>query len=122
GIFTEKSREMVRDLVSMSVAPANVDRVVHAAGAGLGIDVQDHISAQHVGRIVEEGGIASDLQVTGEMHASKAYTISGDGTTVRHINYEAKHVLAGSNVPTTRVLDITSAPNHTSEEQMTGWK
>ncbi len=71
GIFTEKSREMVRDLVSMSVAPANVDRVVHAAGAGLGIDVQDHISARHVGRIVEEGGIASDLQVTGEMHASK---------------------------------------------------
>ncbi|KAF8892405.1 hypothetical protein CPB85DRAFT_1482410 [Mucidula mucida] len=125
GIFTEKSREMVRDLVSMSVAPANVDRVVHAAGAGLGINVQNHISAQHVGRIVEEGGIASDLQVTGEMHASKAYTISGDGTTVRHINYEAKNVtmyLAGSNVPTTRVLDIMSAPNHTSEEQMTGWK
>ncbi|KAJ7678749.1 hypothetical protein B0H14DRAFT_2655746 [Mycena olivaceomarginata] len=55
----------------------------------------------------------------------KAFGTSGDGTTIRHINFEAKHVTytkAGEDTPVTRMLDITSAPNHTSAAQLAGWK
>ncbi|KAJ7161852.1 hypothetical protein C8R43DRAFT_1063127 [Mycena crocata] len=125
GIFTEQSREMVRDMVTLNVAAVNVDRVIHTVARGIGVNIQDHISARHVGRLVEEGGIASDIQVAAEIRESKAVTISGDGTKIRHIDYEAKHVTFRDSVtgkPVTRMLDITSAPNHTSEAQLAGWQ
>ncbi|KAK6992055.1 hypothetical protein R3P38DRAFT_2571637 [Favolaschia claudopus] len=108
GIFVEKSREMVRELVALKVTPENVDPVIHT-----------------VGRVMEEGGIASDVQVAMEINASKAITLSGDGTTIKHINYEAKHVTfrdPHTGQPVTRILDITSATDHTSESQMEGWR
>ncbi|KAJ7746090.1 hypothetical protein B0H14DRAFT_3606184 [Mycena olivaceomarginata] len=89
-----------------------------------GLQVQDHISARQIGRVMEEAGIASDIQVAMEINASKAVTISGDGTKIRHIDYEAKHVTfrdAHTGRPITRILDITSAPDHTSEAQLAGW-
>jgi hypothetical protein len=80
-------------------------------------------------------------------------TMSGDGTSLRHLNYESKHANfrttlynapAGSDVEripeapapgivpgytnafqgdrVTRFLGLTSAPDHTSETQLTGWK
>ncbi|KAF7341787.1 hypothetical protein MSAN_02033400 [Mycena sanguinolenta] len=116
---------MVRDLVGLKVASANVDGVVHTVAKGVGIELQDHISARQVGHIVEEGGIASDLQVVSEIQAAKAFTASGDGTTIRHLNYEAKHVTyyqPGETIPVTHMLDTTSAPNHTSEEQFASWE
>ncbi|KAJ7475354.1 hypothetical protein B0H11DRAFT_2235650 [Mycena galericulata] len=123
GIFTERSREMVRDLVGFKVAPMNMDGVIHTVARGFGIGLQDHISARQVGRIVEEGGIASDIQVTMEIQQAEAFAPSGDGTTIRHLNFEGKHATyLKDGVPLTRMLDITSAPNHTSEEQLAGWK
>jgi hypothetical protein len=60
-------------------------------------------------------------------------TLSGDGTTHRHINYESKHIILRaptytrdgsvlSTSPSTRFLGISSAPNHSSETQLAGWK
>ncbi|KAJ7697987.1 hypothetical protein B0H14DRAFT_2649634 [Mycena olivaceomarginata] len=100
GIFTENTREMIRDLVALKVPAMNVDPVIHTVGRGLGREVQDHVSARQINRVVEEGGIASDLQVTSEIRGSKA----------------------GEDTPVTRMLDITSAPNHTSAAQLAGWK
>ncbi|KAJ7887849.1 hypothetical protein B0H14DRAFT_3430467 [Mycena olivaceomarginata] len=117
GIFTENTREMIRDLVALKVPVMKIDPVIHTVGWGLGREVQDHVSAQQINRVVEEGGIASDLQVTSEIRGSKAFGTSGDGTTIRHINFEAKHVtytIAGEDMPVTRMLNITSALNHTS--------
>ncbi|KAF8132735.1 hypothetical protein K438DRAFT_2129844 [Mycena galopus ATCC 62051] len=54
-----------------------------------------------------------------------AFSTSGDGTTIRRLNFEAKHVpylKRGEDIPVTRMLDITSAPNHTSASQLAGWK
>ncbi|KAK6997126.1 hypothetical protein R3P38DRAFT_2563891 [Favolaschia claudopus] len=116
---------MVRELVALKVTPENVDPVIHTVGTGLGLQVQDHISARQVGRVMEEGGIASDVQVAMEINASKAITLSGDGTTIKHILYEAKHVTfrdPHTGQPVTRILDITSATDHTSESQMEGWR
>ncbi|KAJ7936601.1 hypothetical protein B0H13DRAFT_1450923, partial [Mycena leptocephala] len=121
GVLTEGSREMFRELVALKVTAENIDPVIHTVGNGLGLQVQDHISARQIGRVMEEAGIASDIQVAGEINASKGV---GDGTTIKHINYEAKHVTfldARTGRPITRILDITSAPDHTSEAQMAGW-
>jgi predicted nucleotide-binding protein (sugar kinase/HSP70/actin superfamily) len=71
GIFTENAREMIRDLVALKVPAMNVDPVIHTVGRGLGRKVQDHVSARQINRVVEEGGIASDLQVTSEIRGSK---------------------------------------------------
>ncbi|KAJ7118078.1 hypothetical protein C8R44DRAFT_528154, partial [Mycena epipterygia] len=125
GIFTETSREMFRDLVALKVSGGNVGPVIHTVGQGLGLQVQGHISSRQIVRVMEEAGIASDIQVAMEVNASKAVTLGGDGTTINHLNYEGKHVIyrdptAGHII--TRILDITSAPDHTSESQMAGWR
>ncbi|KAF8195978.1 hypothetical protein K438DRAFT_1587093 [Mycena galopus ATCC 62051] len=116
---------MIYDLVALKVPAKNVDTVIHTVGHGLGHDIQDYVSARHINWVVEEGGITSDLQVTAEIRESKAFGTSRDGTTIRHINFEAKHatyIKAGKNTPVTRMLNITSAPNHTSTAQLAGWK
>lgn len=71
GIFMEPAREMFRDLVALKVGAENVDPVIHTVGRGLGVQVQDHVSARQIGRVMEEGGIASDIQVAMEIRASK---------------------------------------------------
>jgi hypothetical protein len=45
GVFTESSREMIRDLVVLKVPTMNVEPVIHTVGRGLGREVQDHVSA-----------------------------------------------------------------------------
>ncbi|KAJ7699750.1 hypothetical protein B0H14DRAFT_2649010, partial [Mycena olivaceomarginata] len=99
GVFTEPSREMFRELVALKVSPENLDPVIHTVGSGLGLQVQDHVSARQIGRVMEEAGIASDIQVVMEINTSK-----------------------GTGRPITRILDITSAPDHTSEAQLAGWQ
>ncbi|KAJ7845156.1 hypothetical protein B0H14DRAFT_2584877 [Mycena olivaceomarginata] len=116
---------MIRDLAALKVPTINVDPVIHTVGQGLGREVQDHVSVRQINWVVEEGGIASDLQVTSKIRGSKAFGTSGDGMTIHHINFEVKHVtymIAGEDTPITRMLDITSAPNHTSAAQLAGWK
>lgn len=59
-------------------------------------------------------------------------TIAGDGTTHENVNYDAKliHVPAENYTDdnsmkhrhVTRTLGVHSAPNHTSETQVKGWK
>jgi hypothetical protein len=62
-----------------------------------------------------------------------ALTLSGDGTTHKNINYESRHIALQtpdygkstsdtSGDPSVRFVGISSAPNHTSQEQLNGWK
>jgi hypothetical protein len=57
GVFTEPSHEMFRELVAFKVLPENIDPVIHTVGTGLGLQVQDHISARQIGRVMEEAGL-----------------------------------------------------------------
>ena len=59
----------------------------------------------------------------------KGYTLSSDGTTIRHRNFESRHITvlapnytSGSSTKTmkTRLLGIATAVNHTSETQLEG--
>ena len=60
---------------------------------------------------------------------SAAFTISGDGTTHKHVNHESKHITLHrsttghneDNIVKTLFAGINTAPNHTSAEQLSGW-
>ena len=62
---------------------------------------------------------------------ASAITLSGDGTTHKHINQESKQVTTIGNDsdgtfsdsnPSTLFAGISTAENHTSETQFDGWK
>ncbi|EPQ53476.1 hypothetical protein GLOTRDRAFT_130812 [Gloeophyllum trabeum ATCC 11539] len=138
GTYTSDSRNMVRDLVSGGrVEGANVNAVIKIVANGLGVDLDELRipSARSVGRMVSEGYIAGQLQSVDEMHQAKNFTISGDGTSHRHTQYESKHVALPvpsyniseaakqfPEIPANRFYNIGSAVNHTSESQLEGWE
>src|SRR5437016_2338844 len=50
------------------------------------------ISHRTVARAVLEGGVMSDLQLVQEMLKTEGLTMSSDGTTHRHVNFESRHI------------------------------
>ncbi|KAF9481925.1 hypothetical protein BDN70DRAFT_854244 [Pholiota conissans] len=134
GIITEEAREMIRDLsVEGRVPDSKMNLVIQTVGRWLQMDICDKISERTVGRVVEEGGLATKAQLVQEIENEQAFTISGDGTTIRHINYESKHITvnapsyesgasADTKKPRVRFAGITSGTNHKSETQLQGWK
>ncbi|KAF8954451.1 hypothetical protein BDZ97DRAFT_1590776, partial [Flammula alnicola] len=129
GIIKDSCRTMVRELGAMKIPEEKQDRVIKAVAQGLGIHVVDSISSRSTGRIMLEGGIGSQVQLVSEIEGAKAMMLSGDGTTIRHRNYESRHI--NLQVPsyeqgrmektmTTRSMGIGSAPNHTSDMQLHG--
>ncbi|KZP10314.1 hypothetical protein FIBSPDRAFT_913879 [Athelia psychrophila] len=134
GIITDKAREMVRELAGCNVPIARVNDVVHAVSKGLGVNVADSIDKHSVSRIILEGKAASEIQLVHEIHESGNITLSGDGTTNKHINFEAKHGTMRipdyasnpsnpilSTIPTQRFFGISTATDHKSETQLRGW-
>ncbi|PBK79975.1 hypothetical protein ARMGADRAFT_977390, partial [Armillaria gallica] len=127
---------MVRKLQILNVPVNNVDSVIHTVANGININVKDHISTKAARLIMLEGGVMAELQLVHEVQQAEGITISGDGTTVKHINREAKHITlkvptynqnpahAGNQavIPQTHSMGISIAPSHTSEEQLEGWK
>lgn len=54
---------------------------------------------------------------------SAGLTISGDSTTIRHIDYVSRNIyVTNGDAHTRHSLGVHSAPNHTSEGQMKGWE
>jgi hypothetical protein len=163
GVIGEETRRIVRDLVQLGVPMENVSNTLETVAQGLGVEIKGHISMRSVGRIVLEGGVAAKLQLVHEIENTqsvyvynrvkfnmansdvhiKGLTLSGDGTTHKHINYESRHIAlpmpsyspAMSEAihpdnfyatptphdPSVRFAGISMAPNHTSEEQLKGW-
>ena len=153
GVFKEEVREMTRDLTSICRVPlARVNTVIHAVARGLGVTVNDTIDKHSAARITLEGQVAADLQLVTEIHDAggkscglmtlfnylifpEGLTISGDGTTDKHLNYESKHGLlltptyatdsdkpAMNTIPTQRFFGINAAIDHKSETQLQGWR
>ncbi|THH13279.1 hypothetical protein EW146_g6916 [Bondarzewia mesenterica] len=78
---------------------------------------------------LKEKGVISDAsrEVIGhELHKINAFTISGDGTTHKKLNYESQHLYyrlsPSDSTPVSRTLGVHSSINHTSETQLDGWK
>ncbi|KAJ3973309.1 hypothetical protein EV361DRAFT_843701 [Lentinula raphanica] len=123
GTIPDNARDVFLDLVSVENIPLNkVARVVKRIASLFGIEVEGDVSCRSVGRIVNEGGLASKLQFIDALKDAKGVTISGDGTTHKNETYESK--FATVITPETRIqffLGIKMAVNHTSETQLAGW-
>lgn len=153
---------LARLLVRAGCGQDKIGRIIQLFGRVFGRPVRDRMSAHTVRRAVHEGGVASDIQVAYEVSRAAckylltldmsrrltgehiAFTASGDGTTVRHINLEARHIAVpvtetyqtssspfsdssatsdhSMNTPKNRLLGVDSSVDHTSESQVSGWK
>ncbi|KAJ7620143.1 hypothetical protein FB45DRAFT_745577 [Roridomyces roridus] len=129
GIISEAFRTCVRDLVTANVPVDNVTFVIRSVAEALGINLVGDMAARSVGRIVKEAGVLAQLQIVDELEQAKTATISGDGTSHRHIQYESRHIMldvANNGAPGTskenRYLGLGTAPDHTSESQLEGWQ
>jgi hypothetical protein len=109
GMVSEPSREMVRELVQLSVPVANIRSVVKAVNDSTGVTTKGSISRRTASRIVLKGGTTSKVQLVDEIQATDSeclficvyfnvltcisgITLSGDGTTHKSVNYESKYV------------------------------
>ncbi|KAF8059795.1 hypothetical protein FPV67DRAFT_1707711 [Lyophyllum atratum] len=134
GIVKDAVREVIRQLSILNVPEEKMNMVIHAVAKGLGVRVMDRVSSRTVSRILMEGGVAAEQQLVCEIEQEKALTLSGDGTTIRHRNYESRY--ATLHVPSytrgdecddrrqfkARFFGVSSAANHTSEMQFQGLK
>ncbi|KAJ2923670.1 hypothetical protein H1R20_g13424, partial [Candolleomyces eurysporus] len=134
GAVSFPIRGVVRQLSALGIPESNTNQVIHTVGHGLGVKIEGDVSARTVGRIVAAGGLAAQVQIVDELQfAENGHTLSSDGTTIRHRNFESRHVtfsaptyeddpLKPSRTIKTRVLGLSTAVNHTSETQLHGLK
>ncbi|KDQ05506.1 hypothetical protein BOTBODRAFT_93103, partial [Botryobasidium botryosum FD-172 SS1] len=137
GIITDDTREGVRDLLSLKIPVESVNSTIHTVARMLGSNVPDSIDRRSVSRIALEGLVAADMQSVWEVHNAEAVTLSNDGTTNKHLNYESRHGLMivptyapgsdpsarlpGETIRAQRFFGITQAANHQSDTQLQGW-
>ncbi|KAF8220609.1 hypothetical protein L208DRAFT_1089625, partial [Tricholoma matsutake] len=133
GIFTEETWTITCELVKVRVPMEQVGNAVKAVAQGFGVNVKGCISACSIGCITLEGGLAAQLQIVHEIEHAPELNLSGDRTTHKNINYESQHIALQtpdygeptsntSGDPSVHFVGISSAPNHTSQEQLNGWK
>lgn len=144
GIISDTSRDLVWSLTYAGVPRDKIPEMISTVAEAAGLTVKGSISTRSVGRINLEGGILSDLQTVEEMreadgqsgfqwvyltvldqqrtHKNVGITLSSDGTGIKHIQHEARHAYINKgDTHSRRFLGITTAPSHTSEEQLHGW-
>ena len=80
GVFTEKTRNVVRLLIKAGCSAAYVNEVISTVLQSAGIDPVGKISRTSIARIVREGFIAAQIQLGHEMQTAQAFTFSADGT------------------------------------------
>ncbi|TFK79123.1 hypothetical protein K466DRAFT_506106 [Polyporus arcularius HHB13444] len=122
GIISEDSRDLVHSLTSAGVPRDKIPETISTVVKAAGLTVKGSMSTRSVGRINLEGGILSDLQTMEDMKDADGITLSSDGTGIKHIQHEARHAYINKGSTHTRhFLGVTTAPSHTSEEQLRGW-
>ncbi|KAI0354217.1 hypothetical protein OH77DRAFT_1549428 [Trametes cingulata] len=142
GVYTPRTRRLARFLVQAGCAQTRVGELIQLFGRAMGMTVKELMSAHTVRRAVLEGGCASDIQLAHELRHTDGFTISGDATTHRRVNMEARHMIThvpsvdseyddgatardayvGRLIPKNRTLGVESSVDHTSETQVRGWQ
>ncbi|OJT11000.1 hypothetical protein TRAPUB_12483, partial [Trametes pubescens] len=123
GVVPDSIRALVRDLVQLGLKVDQVNGAITAISRAAGTTVKGSFSERSVGRMVIEGGLAAQAQIADAIARAKSITVSGDGTTNRNINFDSRHIHTHDGTAhTTYFMGIHSAPNHTSETQLAGWK
>jgi hypothetical protein len=128
GVYTEEARELCRVLVQAGCSQQRVSTVIEKVLEIAGITiVGSKMSQQTVARAVEEGGVMADIQMGYEIAKSNDLTASGDGTTHKNVNYEARHInmlVSTSDGPKhqSRLVGVDPSIDHSSQTQAEGWK
>ena len=71
GMISEPCREMICELVKHGVPEELVNDVIHACCDAFDIQVPKGITLRSVGRIVQEGGVAAEMQLGHEILNAK---------------------------------------------------
>jgi len=133
GVYTEEARELCRIMVNAGCSSELVGETIEAVFSAVGITFTGpKISRRTVGRAVLEGGVMSDLQLVQEMLKTEGLTMSSDGTTHKHVNFESRHIhmkvpVYSSEDPSAEVhkshlIGVDSATDHSSQTQFDDWK
>jgi hypothetical protein len=75
GIVQDECWEMLRDLQTLNVPVEKLNEVVHVVGRGFGLEIKDNVSTRTIGRVMREGGIASEMQLVHEIDVAKGVLI-----------------------------------------------
>ncbi|KAE9383067.1 hypothetical protein BT96DRAFT_1009684 [Gymnopus androsaceus JB14] len=123
GVVTDSVQDLARDLVAVGLKPGMVGPAVNRVLSAAGVNVNGTILHTTTCRAIIKGGVAADLQMTEAMKNSDGFVVSGDGTTHRSLNYELHFVTVNKDGSRKNYFaGITTAPNHTSQEQCDAWE
>jgi hypothetical protein len=147
GVYGPQARALARTLVAAKCLQEYVGSVIFAVCKTAGVAVQGKMSRRTVARANLEGGVAAQIQAGYELAKTKcelypnhinrkitnlwylAFTASGDGTSNKHINYDARHVhikvsdSASGSEPKhkSRFLGLHSAADQSAEQSVEDW-
>ncbi|KAF8224288.1 hypothetical protein L208DRAFT_1381139 [Tricholoma matsutake] len=127
GVYTPEACALACMLVQAGCSQEYVGEVNQKVCKSAGVEISAKMSRRTVSRAILEGGIGAEIQLAYEIVKTNDLTLSGDGTTHKHINYESKHIHL--KVPSyseegdgdsdikhhSRLFGIFSADDHTSE-------
>jgi len=72
GVVTDDTRDMCLELLASGVPAAAVNSAIKTVSRHVGKEVKDSISAQTVGQVTTEGGIAAEIQIMDKIQSSKS--------------------------------------------------
>ncbi|TFY75731.1 hypothetical protein EWM64_g8282 [Hericium alpestre] len=140
GTVTSDTRRLIRALVELGVPFGSVLHVIRRVLLTANVPTSGSFSDRTVHRAIIEGGVAAKIQIADEIKQTQSLTISGDGTSLRNVHFESAFLTytvppadgsgdhfpsdpsAITNEPQLRAMPVLMAPNHTSQEQLNGWK
>ncbi|KIJ47936.1 hypothetical protein M422DRAFT_248518 [Sphaerobolus stellatus SS14] len=123
AVAKQKDSMYTLHLKEKGIVPDRIrDLVLRLIAEGVGREHIHPISPRTISRIISEAGIANDMNLTERFAAANSLTYSGDGTTHKKINYEARYMntIDSEGNRTRLFLGVHSAPNHKSETQVEG--
>ncbi|KXN84528.1 hypothetical protein AN958_12387 [Leucoagaricus sp. SymC.cos] len=132
GSYTEKTRAMARLLVKNGCARDKVGMMIQKIGQMFGVTTKNAMSRRTAGRVILEGYVASKVQLGYEIANTKGLTLSGDSTSHKNINYDARHITLQAPTyranspsivpsPTVRMIGVDSSADQSSLASKNSW-
>ncbi|KIJ50044.1 hypothetical protein M422DRAFT_160101 [Sphaerobolus stellatus SS14] len=113
---------MTLKLDHLGVTTKQIGSVINCVAEGAGLQVDGSISGRTVRRVINEGGVAAQLQIAEAMKETDSITLSGDGTTHKNVNRESRHAffIKETGEKSLLHLGVHSSTSHTAEKQLHG--
>ncbi|KAI0047122.1 hypothetical protein FA95DRAFT_1492966 [Auriscalpium vulgare] len=133
-------RALARLLVKSGCSQEHIGKAIIYAAKMAGVEIKGKgMSRRTVGRVIKEGGVASNIQLGYEISRASSFTVSCDGTSHKDLQYESRHITVtapsydgkaagdtdnSDSAPAhkVRLLSVQTTVNHTSESQLEGIK